>query len=268
MKFTQENSEDGVTERFFELTVAGATVYGVIWAPDGARGPRPLLLMGHGGSQHKLFAPFAAYGKRYAKDLQYAVVAIDAPGHGARATPEETAQFTERFRRQMSQGEGLGGETLRMMLQSAAQAASEWRAVLDEVQSLDFVGTDGPVGYTGLSMGAMTGVLLAATEPRIKAAVFGLVGWHEEAPQLAEAATKLTAPVEFLVQWDDELVPRSAAMALFDAIGSAEKTLHANRTPQANSGGHPGGHGVVPLFERSGWIQFFIRHLGKATTPS
>jgi hypothetical protein len=44
--------------------------------------------------------------------------------------------------------------------------------------------------------------------------------------------------VEFLVQWDDEQVPRAHNLALFEALASAEKTLHAN----------PGKHGV-PAFD-------------------
>ena len=62
-------------------------------------------------------------------------------------------------------------------------------------------------------------------------------------------ARKLTVPVVFTMQWDDELVPREAALALFDAIGSKEKTLHAN----------PGEHAAMPPFERDGWLAFFAR---------
>jgi dienelactone hydrolase len=205
-----------------------------------------------------MFAPLAAYARRYAKDLQYAVVAIDAPSHGARATPGETARFAEKFRQRMTPGDGVGGAALNLMMQSAAKAVPEWKAVVDEVQSFDFVGAGGPIGYIGLSLGAMIGIPLVASEPRISAAVFGLAGLRPETQLLGEAARQLTVPVEFLVQWDDDLVPRGAALSLFDAIGSAEKTLHAN----------PGGHGGVPLFERFGWMQFFIRHLGGMTTPS
>ena len=35
-------------------------------------------------------------------------------------------------------------------------------------------------------------------------------------------------PVESLVQWDDERLPRAQSLAVFDALASAEKTLHAN----------------------------------------
>ncbi len=40
----------------------------------------------------------------------------------------------------------------------------------------------------------------------------------------------------FLQQWDDELIPRDNAAALFDAIASTDKRLHA----------HPGAHAAVP----------------------
>jgi hypothetical protein len=80
------------------------------------------------------------------------------------------------------------------------------------------------VGYWGVSMGTTIGVPLAAAEPRIAAAVLGLMGGDA----LAEPAALVTVPVQFLVQWDDELVARETALALFDALGSAEKTLHAN----------------------------------------
>jgi hypothetical protein len=84
-------------------------------------------------------------------------------------------------------------------------------------------------------MGAAIGVPLVAAEPRIAAAVFGLAGRET----LAEAAGRITVPVEFLLQWDDEMVPREVGLALFDAFASREKTLHAN----------PGRHAAVPAFE-------------------
>ena len=69
---------------------------------------------------------------------------------------------------------------------------------------------------------------------------------------LAPLAARITAPVEFALQWDDEFVPRESALALFDAFGSTEKTLHANR----------GGHLALPRFEIDSTVRFFARHLG------
>ena len=68
----------------------------------------------------------------------------------------------------------------------------------------------------------------------------------------AGTAARITVPVEFLVQWDDERVPRAQSLALFDALASAEKTLHAN----------PGKHGEIPAFELDAALRFFARHLG------
>jgi len=55
-----------------------------------------------------------------------------------------------------------------------------------------------------------------------------------------------------VVQWDDELVARDDALALFAAIGSSEKRLHVN----------PGGHAQVPAFERESAERFLADHLG------
>jgi hypothetical protein len=82
---------------------------------------------------------------------------------------------------------------------------------------------------------------------RVRAAVPGLAG----ALASAEAAARITGPVEFLVQWGDERVPRAQSLALFNAFASAEKTLHAN----------PGKHGEVPAFEVDSTLRFFARHL-------
>jgi dienelactone hydrolase len=98
-----------------------------------------------------------------------------------------------------------------------------------------------------VSLGTAIGLPLVAAEPRITAAVLGLMG-HQT---LAQEAARITVPVQFHLQWDDELVPRDSVLALFDAIGSAEKTLHAN----------PGRHGEVPGFEVDSSELFFVRHL-------
>jgi hypothetical protein len=50
------------------------------------------------------------------------------------------------------------------------------------------------VGYWGVSLGSAIGVPFVAAEPRVAAAVFGLAG-HA----LAEAAARVTVPVEFLL---------------------------------------------------------------------
>ena len=69
---------------------------------------------------------------------------------------------------------------------------------------------------------------------------------------LISIAPRITIPVEFVMQWDDAGHPRDSMLTLFDALGSTEKTLHAN----------PGSHFEVPDFEIDSSIRFFARHLG------
>ena len=84
----------------------------------------------------------------------------------------------------------------------AAAAAGEWEAVLDALVESG-VGI-GAVGFWGVSMGCATGIPLVAAESRITAAVLGLAG----ADGLAAAAARINVPIEFVLQWDDELVMR------------------------------------------------------------
>lgn len=66
----------------------------------------------------------------------------------------------------------------------------------DALQELPEIGTGGPVGHFGISMGTAIRVPLVAIEPRITAAVFGL-HWPDA---LGEKAKQITIPIEFDMQ--------------------------------------------------------------------
>ncbi|MDX6338063.1 MAG: hypothetical protein QOG05_5403 [Streptosporangiaceae bacterium] len=247
MRFTSRTSSDGVTEQIFTLTFAFGEIPGVLWTPDAAAGARPLILMGHGGGQHKKAPGIVARARRFAAEGGFAVAAVDVPGHGDRPGNEEHGRIIAEIRTCAQTGGELTPLIAGFHTLLAGQTVPEWRAVLDAVQELDHVGAS-PAGYWGMSMGCALGVPFIAAEPRIRAAVLGLNG----AETSAEAAAQITVPVEFLVQWDDENVPRAASLALFDVFASAEKTLHAN----------PGKHAEIPVFETESALRFFSRHLG------
>jgi pimeloyl-ACP methyl ester carboxylesterase len=251
MHIISEATNDGVEERLFSLDVTGERVPGVLWTPAGASGTRPLVLMGHGGSQHKKVDTLVARARRYVKHLGFAVAAIDAPGHGERVSAEEAARFTEAIRQRIAEGRRAGAEPDVDRITRIAHAVPEWHATLDALQKLDVVGSEGPVGYWGVSMGTAIGVPFVASEPRILAAVFGLAGLWSNSQAMADAAGRITIPIEFALQSDDEIVTREAGLALFDAFGSTEKTMHLN----------PGGHLGIPMFERDSWERFYVRHL-------
>jgi dienelactone hydrolase len=254
MDFTDIRSEAGVTRRSFSVAAAGESVPAVIWAPEGAAGPRPLVLMGHGGSQHKKTPGISARARQYAQRHGWATLAIDAPGHGDRISRQEAVALMREV------GARVRGETpadfsperMRAMGERSRKAIPEWKAALDAAQGFEFVGGSGPVGYWGVSMGTAIGVPFVAQEPRITAAVFGLGGLRAGAADMEAAAKAITIPVEFVFQWEDAVAPREAGLALFNAFGSAEKTMHIN----------PGGHMDIPAFETASWDRFFLRHLG------
>ncbi|MER7830829.1 alpha/beta hydrolase [Streptomyces sp. NPDC095602] len=243
MRFISETSSDGVREQLFTL----GEIPGVLWTREGAVGARPLVLMGHGGGQHKKAPGILWRAHRFVSELGYAVVAVDVPAHGDRPRVEEYDRIATENQARLEAGEELAPLIAGFQALVARQTVPEWRAVLDAVQEIEHVGA-GPVGYWGVSLGCGLGVPFVAAEPRVRAAVLGLGG----APASAGAAAAITVPVEFLVQWDDERVPRARSLALFDALGSAEKSLHAN----------PGKHGEIPAFELDSTVRFFSRHLG------
>jgi dienelactone hydrolase len=245
MHFVSQTSSDGVREQLFTL----GEIPGVLWTPEGTEGAtkaRPLVLMGHGGGEHKKAPGVLALARRLVAECGFAVVAVDVPGHGDRPLHEEYNRIATENRARIEGGAEPAPLIADFQAYVARRTVPEWRTVLDAVQELGHVGA-GPVGYWGISLGCGLGVPFVAAEPRVRAAVLGLGG----ASASAGDAARITVPVEFLVQWDDERVPRTAGLALFDAFASAEKTLHAN----------PGKHGEVPAFELDSALRFFARHL-------
>jgi dienelactone hydrolase len=242
MRFISETSFDGVCEQLFAL----GEITGVLWTPEDAAGPRPLILLGHGGGQHKKAAGIVARARRFVTECGFAAAAVDAPNHGDRPKDETYGKIATENQARVAAGEDLAALIAGFQVLVARQTVPEWRAVLDALQQLGHVGA-GPVGYWGVSLGSGLGVPFVAAEPRVRAAVLGL----SPALALGEHAARITVPVEFLVQWDDERIPRAQSLALFDAFASAEKTLHAN----------PGKHDEVPRFEVDSTLRFFARHL-------
>lgn len=187
---SERTTTDGVSERHFIL----GDIPGVLWAPAGATGRCPLVLLGHGGGQHKKAPGLVARAHRHATACGFAVAAVDAPGHGDRPRTEQDERHTAGIRQRLAAGEPIGPQIARYNAEVAARAVPEWQAVLDVLQDRGHAG--GPMGFWGVSMGSAIGIPLVAAEPRIGAAIFGLVG-HEA---LADVAAQITVPIEFLLQ--------------------------------------------------------------------
>lgn len=258
MHITGETISEGILERLFDLDVGQESVPGVIWSLVDHHSDGPLLLIGHGGGQHKKFPGITGAARNYVTSLGLTVAAIDLPGHGDRPRSEEDSKFLEELRSRLGDGQDVGEIVARQNQRLARIAVPEWQATLDGLQALQSERPLGPVGYLGLAMSCTIGVHLISVEPRIKAAVLGLIGLSAADQSLAQAAARLTTPIQFVVQWDDELVARDTSLALFDSFASGEKSLHANT----------GRHTEVPRFERESWSHFFARHLSLAGQSS
>jgi dienelactone hydrolase len=248
VSFTTRASSDGVLEREFAV----GEIPGVLWSPVAGPAHAPLVLMGHGGGLHKKTPALMARAREAVTRWGFAVVAIDAPGHGHRPRTAEDDQARAGLQQARADGdlEAFRSISVRYVTSLTERAVPEWRSTLDALQELPEIGTAGPIGYGGgIAMGTAIGVPLTAVEPRIVAAIFGGGTFVDEA--LLAAARRITVPIQFLLPWDDAYVDRRSALALFDAFASEEKTLHAN----------PGDHRTIR------WVgvdeQFLPRHLGR-----
>ena len=227
-------SNEAITEREFDLTVNGQNVPGVYWRPKGGDANR-VALLGHGGSTHKKVEYLQLVAKLLA-ERGIAAMAIDGPGHGERASGVEV-QSSDGFADTWNAGGGTEG------------IVADWRAALDFIEAEEGVR---PACWWGLSMGTMMGLPVTASDSRIRVALLGLMGtWGPNGDDLKRLAPDVLCPVRFLVQWDDEIVPRNTCLELYDALGSEKKTLHAN----------PGIHTAVPQTEISGSVEYLDRYL-------
>jgi pimeloyl-ACP methyl ester carboxylesterase len=260
MEIIETTSEMGVSESRFDLVVGDEKVPGLLWRPEGATGPRPLVLIGHGGTQHKRVPNVLSLARRLVRHQSFAVIAIDAPGHGDRIVDQEAAEAARRNLQDRIAAGGSSGarremteEQAKALAERSVRGVDEWKAVLDAAADDPDIGVEA-VGYWGVSMGTAIGLPFVAAEPRVKAAVLGLFGLGGRPGQkgFEAAARSLSMPVLFMFQWDDELMTRESGLALFDAIGSEDKTLTV----------HPGGHVGTPLYERDLYESFYVRHLG------
>jgi hypothetical protein len=192
-----------------------------------------------------MYPRLAGRARHAAAEHGFASATIELPGSGDRPRSAAAEQARADLRRAMEAGEPLGEIVDRLVLPLVEKAVPEWRATLDALLSLSEIG--GPVGFSGGVIAI--GIRLAVSEPRITAA--GLFAGSFVPAIMFEEARQVTIPLQVLLQWDDEGNDRQAALDLFDAFGSKEKTLHANL----------GGHTGVPQFEVDDGIRFFARHL-------
>ncbi len=213
MRWNREDVQDwGVVAREFSVERDGHAVPAILWTPVDAREPRPLVLIGHGGSQSKSAPGIAELASRFVRAHGFAAAAIDGPIHGARRT------------------DGLTGPAMQQAFRDLWDTdtridfmVADWQAALDALVRMDCVDADA-IGWYGVSMGTAYGLPLIAREPRIRAALLGM--WGSDYPnseRLVQDAPSVRCPVLFQMKWDDQFFAREGQLDLFDRLGSEQK---------------------------------------------
>lgn len=236
--FIDETTDDGLRVRELTVARAGREVPGVLWQHPDTEPGAPLVCFGHGASGDRYQLPIPWLVERLVGRHGCIGLAIDGPVHGRRKVGDGGRDaFWPEWKRPGT----------------ADDMTADWIAAIDFAQSQPDVGT-GPIGYWGLSMGTIYGAPLVAAESRITAAVLGLMGLtgpDAYRPVIADAAAAIEVPVLFLMQLEDELFDREAYLALFDALATDDKRLHANA----------GLHLEVPIEELRHSIDFLVDRL-------
>ncbi|KHK98348.1 hypothetical protein LK09_04865 [Microbacterium mangrovi] len=242
MHFTSETRLDGdLLER--EFTLDG--VPGILWTPATASEPTPLILLGHPGGVGRMYPRLLGRARSAARS-GFATATIELPWAGDRPGSPAARQVRAELIDVLDSGAPVTDDLVdRLILPLVEAAVPEWIATIDALLALPEIG--GPVAHSGGAIAIAT--RLARIEPRVVAAGM-FAGSYVPRSILAEAP-QVTIPLHVLLQWDDEGNDRRMALDLFDAFGSAEKTL------QANMGGHTG----VPAFAGEDAGRFFERHL-------
>lgn len=217
--------EGYIEERSITVDRGAGSVPGLLWTKAGT-GRTPLVLVGHGGSGKKDAANNLATRDFLTGQHGIATLAIDGPAHGDRGPVTDTSHpaYTEMWKNP----------------RVIDEMNEDWRATLDAALALGEFDPSA-IGYYGLSMGTMFGLPLAAIEPRIAVAVLGLCGVRGTsidrsgiAGRLAVDAPRVTCPLMYHVQWDDERFERESAFELYGMLASTDKRLQS--TPGLHAG--------------------------------
>ena len=215
----------------------------LVFVPDDAPARMPLVLLGHGGHLSKDDATMQLLC-RALTSVPAAVAIMDAPGHGERRPPDLTDTEWESYVLARVGDPDVHAEVL-----------EEWPLVIAAAREA-VPALDGPVAYAGFSMGSIFGLSIVGDLPEVRAAVFAVGGYVEEARGLASSVNEMIAKgipklgdrdVLMVNMTGDESFPIARAIEVLEAI-PGQCSMHV----------YVGGHTDLPPASMSG-IRRFLR---------
>lgn len=206
----REEIRDDLKVVRFSYEVDGERVPGALWMPAEEAEAMPLVFIQHPGTSSKDDYFVSEPGQRWAR-RGWICAGLDAPMHGDRDDFDPMGLFRDKD----------------LYPVIAEQFAVEVGAAIDHISGRYPVDM-GRLGYVGYSMGSMLGVPAVARDGRFRAAAFCLVGeggmvGPVDGPDSAVPGLA-TVAVRIVGKESDELIPRSATEALYNAI-EGEKDL-------------------------------------------
>ena len=171
IEFTSETTSNGVIERHFVVD----DITGVLWSPpSGSVGSPPSAVR----ALRRHAQEGAGTGCQRTPQCElprFAVAAIDAPGHGDRPRNTQDEQWVEAIHQARAAHESIAPIVVEYNRSLAERAVPEWQRTIDALQTLPDVDVDAdaPIGFGGVSLGVVTGLMLAPVESRIAAVSFG-----------------------------------------------------------------------------------------------
>lgn len=227
MKWIEDSHDGALRKRRFTVDPAGRPVPGVVWTRADHTGRRPLVLVGHGGSQHKESDAVLDVVRPLVGDLGWVVAAIDGPIHGARRADGGTdgGKVIQDFRALWNENPCI------------EEMVADWRAAIDVLVQLAEV-NPAVIGWFGVSMGTAYGLPLCAADPRIRAALLGMWGTsHAHGRRLVAQARHVRCPVLFQRKRDDERFSPAGQEELFAALCTSRKELRVYEGGHVNPAG-------------------------------
>src|SRR5690554_256720 len=123
---------DSIIERDFSL----GDIPGILWTPEPAAGPTPLILLGHPGGLRQM-KPRLVARARQAAASGFAAATIELPGGGDRQRLVAIEEARSDLRRSLESGLPVDADIVdRLVLPLVERAVPEWQATLDALLAL------------------------------------------------------------------------------------------------------------------------------------